>query len=183
MLIEPAQSLLLIVNVQDRLVRAMHQSEATIRNNRILLAGAAHLRVPVILTEQYVRGLGKTVSNLFPLPPGTQRIEKMHFSCTREPGFSERLALSGRRQIIVTGMETHVCVLQTVLGLRSPAYADYTVFVVADATTSRTPENRAFALERMRDGGAHIVTSEMVIFEWLQKAGTKEFHALLPFIK
>lgn len=183
MLIESAQSLLLIVNMQERLVRAVHESEATIRNNRILLAGAARLRVPVILTEQYVRGLGKTVASLFPLPAGTQRIEKMNFSCTREPGFSERLALGGRRQIIVTGMETHVCVLQTVLGLRSSDYSDYTIYVVADATTSRTADNRAFALERMRACGAHIVTSEMVLFEWLQKAGTKEFHALLPFIK
>ena len=180
MLIQPDQSLLLVVDVQEKLAPAIHDGAAAIANNRRLLASAAQLGIPVFVSEQYVRGLGGTVADLLPLPVGAQLIEKMHFSCTREPGFLEKLAQTGRRQIIVTGMETHVCVLQTVLGLLE---AGYTVFLVEDAASSRTPENRMAAIARMRAAGTCIVTTEMVVFEWLQKAGTNDFRALLPLIK
>ena len=180
MLIERDQSLLLVVDVQEKLAPAIHDGAAAIANNRRLLASAGRLGIPVFVSEQYVRGLGSTVTDLLPLPAGAQIIEKMHFSCAREPGFLEMLSETGRRQIVVTGMETHVCVLQTVLGLRE---AGYTVFLVEDAASSRTPANRAAAVERMRAAGAHVVTTEMVVFEWLQKAGTEDFRALLPLIK
>ncbi|MFA7291253.1 MAG: hydrolase [Rhodocyclaceae bacterium] len=180
MLIQPNQSLLLVVDIQEKLAPAIHEGAAAIANNRRLLASATRLGIPVFVSEQYVRGLGGTVAELLPLPAGAQRIEKMHFSCTREPGFLEKLAQTGRQQIVVTGMETHVCVLQTALGLLE---AGYTVFLVEDASSSRTPANRAAALARLRAAGAHIVTTEMVVFEWLQKAGTDDFRALLPLIK
>jgi nicotinamidase-related amidase len=180
MLITSDQSLLLVVDVQEKLAPAIHDGAAAIANNRRLLASAGRLEIPVFVSEQYVRGLGGTVADLLPLPAGTQLVEKMHFSCTREPGFLEKLAAHGRRQIVVTGMETHVCVLQTVLGLLEAGYA---VFLVEDAASSRTPENRSAAVARMRAAGAHIVTTEMVVFEWLQKAGTDDFRALLPLIK
>lgn len=180
MLIDRSQSLLLVVDIQEKLAPAIHEGAAAIANNRRLLAGARRLGIPVMVSEQYVRGLGPTVAELLPLPAGTERFEKLHFSCTREPGFLERLATTDRRQIIVTGMETHVCVLQTVLGLLE---AGYTVFLVEDAASSRTPANRAAAIARMRDAGARIVTTEMVLFEWLQKAGTDDFRALLPLIR
>ena len=180
MLIERDQSLLLVVDVQEKLAPAIHDGAAAIANNRRLLASAGRLGIPVFVSEQYVRGLGSTVTDLLPLPAGAQIIEKMHFSCAREPGFLEMLSETGRRQIVVTGMETHVCVLQTVLGLRE---AGYTVFLVEDAASSRTPANRAAAVERMCAAGAHVVTTEMVVFEWLQKAGTEDFRALLPLIK
>jgi nicotinamidase-related amidase len=180
MLITPDQSLLLVVDVQEKLAPAIHDGAAAIANSRRLLASAGRLGIPVFVSEQYVRGLGNTVADLLPLPAGTQLVEKMHFSCAREPGFLEKLAAHGRRQIVVTGMEAHVCVLQTVLGLLEAGYA---VLLVEDAASSRTPANRATAVARMRAAGAHIVTTEMVVFEWLQKAGTEDFRALLPLIK
>ncbi len=180
MLIDRAQSLLLIVDVQEKLAPAIHEGAAAIANNRRLLAAADHLGIPVIVSEQYVRGLGPTVAELLPLPAAAQRIEKTHFSCTREPGFLDRLAQLERRQIVVTGMETHVCVLQTALGLLD---AGYTVFLVEDAASSRTPESRAAAVARLRAAGATIVTTEMVLFEWLECSATDEFRALLPLIK
>lgn len=180
MLIQPDQSLLLIVDVQEKLAPAILDGAAAIANNQRLLVSAAHLGIPALVSEQYVPGLGGTVAELLPLPAEAQRFDKMHFSCTREPGFLEKLAASGRRQILVTGMETHVCVLQTVFGLIE---AGYGVFLVEDAASSRTSENRAAGVERMRAAGANIVTTEMVIFEWLQKADTEDFRALLPLIK
>lgn len=180
MLIDRQQSLLLIVDVQERLAPAIHDGAAAIANNRRLLAAAERLGVPVFVSEQNVRGLGPTVPELLPLPAGAQRIDKLHFSCAREPGFLERLAQTGRRQIVVTGMEAHVCVLQTVLGLIDAGYA---VFLIEDAASSRTPENRAAAIARARAAGAHIVTTEMVLFEWLERAATDDFRALLPLIK
>lgn len=180
MFIDRRQSLLLIVDIQERLAPAIHQSGPLIASNALLLDAAGRLGVPVAASEQYVRGLGPTVAALQPLPADAWRFEKIHFSCTREPGFLERLAQYGRRQVLVTGTETHVCVLQTVLGLLD---AGYTVFLIEDATSSRTPENRAAAIARMRDAGARIVTTEMVLFEWLERAGTDEFRALLPLIR
>lgn len=179
MLIDRHQSLLLIVDIQEKLAPAIHDGAAAIANNRRLLAAAGRLGVPVLVSEQYVRGLGPTVPDLQPLPAAA-RFDKTHFSCAREPGFLERLAQTGRRQILVTGMETHVCVLQTVLGLLDAGYA---VFLIADAASSRTPENRAAAIARASAAGAHIVTTEMVLFEWLECAGTDDFRALLPLIK
>ena len=180
MLIDRTQSLLLVVDIQERLAPAIHEGAAAIANNQRLLAAADRLAVPIVVSEQYVRGLGLTVPALQPLPAGAQRFEKMHFSCTREPGFLDLIAASGRRQIIVTGMETHVCVLQTVLGLLAAGYA---VCLVEDAASSRTPASRAAAIARMQMAGAGIVTTEMVLFEWLERAGTDEFRALLPLIK
>lgn len=180
MLIDRNQSLLLIVDIQEKLAPAIHDGAAAIGNNRRLLAAAERLGVPVLISEQYVAGLGPTVAALQPLPACAQRFDKMHFSCTREPGFLDRLAASGRRQILVTGMETHVCVLQTVLGLLD---AGYDTFLIEDAASSRTPANRAAAIARARAAGAGIVTTEMVLFEWLARAGTDDFRALLPLIK
>ena len=180
MLIDRHQSLLLIVDIQEKLAPAIHEGAAAIANNQRLLAAADRLGVPIVVSEQYVRGLGPTVPALQPLPPRAQRFEKMHFSCAREPGFLDLIADSGRRRIIVTGMEAHVCVLQTVLGLLDAGYA---VCLVEDATSSRTPANRAAAISRMREAGADIVTTEMVLFEWLARAGTDEFRTLLPLIK
>jgi nicotinamidase-related amidase len=180
MLIERNQSLLLIVDIQEKLAPAIHDGAAAIANNKRLLAAAEQLGVPVFVSEQYVRGLGPTVAELQALLAGAERFEKTHFSCTREPGVLERLATRGRRQIIVTGMETHVCVLQTALGLLAAGYA---VFLVEDAASSRTPQNRAAAIARLRAAGAGIVTTEMVLFEWLERAATDAFRSLMPLIR
>jgi len=107
-------------------------------------------------------------------------LPKTHFSCAAEPALAARVAHSGRKQLVVAGIEAHVCVLQTALGFGS---AGYDVFVVADATTSRRAESRRVALDRLAAAGVHVVTTEMVVFEWLERADRSEFRTLLALIK
>lgn len=180
MLIRRERSLLLVVDIQQKLAPAISEGDAAIANNVRLLAGARQLGVPRFVSEQYVRGLGASVAAIHDAAGDARFFEKMHFSCTGEPGVIDMLRATGRRQVILTGMETHVCVLQSAFGLIEAGFA---VFLVADAASSRSPENRSAAIERMRAGGVHIVTTEMVLFEWLEQAGTDEFRALLPLIR
>jgi nicotinamidase-related amidase len=180
MRIEAARSLLFIVDIQEKLAPAIHDGAAAIANNARLLQAAAHFGLPVFISEQYVRGLGATVAELQPWTVNARIFEKIHFGATREPGILDAVRATGRRQIILTGMEAHVCVLQTALGLLE---AGFDVCLVADATSSRTPANRQLAFDRLRQAGAHIVSTEMVLFEWLDRAGTADFRALLPLIK
>lgn len=180
MLIRRDASLLLVVDIQEKLAPAIFSGDAAIANNVRLLCGARQLGVPVFVSEQYVRGLGPSLPEIREAATGAHFFEKTHFSCTGEPGVVDMLRASGRRQIVLTGMETHVCVLQTAFGLIEAGFA---VFLVADAAASRSPENRSAAIERMRAGGVHIVSSEMVLFEWLEKAATDEFRAILPLLR
>ena len=184
MLLKATDSQLLIVDIQEKLAPAIHDAAAAVANNRRLLAAAVQLKVPVVVTEQYVRGLGPTVAELQPwLQDATvdvEKIEKIHFGACGEPGFVAGLQARQRPQIVITGMETHVCVLQTALGLLA---AGFSVALVADAASSRTPENKAAAIARLQAAGAQIVTTEMVIFEWLERAGSDDFRALLPLIR
>ena len=189
MLIKRERSLLLVVDIQEKLAPVIFEGDAVIANNVRLLAGARQLGVPSFVAEQYVRGLGPSIAEIRAAATIETKtgprvdahfFEKTHFSCTGEPGVLDMLRATGRRQIVLTGMETHVCVLQTAFGLIEAGFA---VFLVADGCSSRSPENRSAAIERMRAGGVHIVTTEMVLFEWLQQAGTDEFRAMLPLIK
>ena len=180
MLIKRDQSLLLVVDIQEKLAPAIHQGAAAINNNLRLLTGARQLDVPCYVSEQYVRGLGQSVEAIRNVTVDAHFFEKIHFSCTREPGVVDKLRATGRQQIILTGMEAHVCVLQTALGLLENGFS---VFLVADATSSRTPENHSAAIERLRSAGDHIVTTEMVLFDWLEKAATEAFRNALPLIK
>ena len=180
MLIKREQSLLLVVDIQEKLAPAIFAADAAVQNNVRLLTATEQLGIPTFVSEQYVRGLGPSVAEIRDATVHGHFFEKTHFSCTAEPGVLEKLHANGRKQILLTGMESHVCVLQTGLGLLA---AGFTVFLVADATSSRTPENRSAAIDRLRANGAHIVTTEMVLFEWLEKAGTDQFRQLLPLIK
>ena len=180
MLIQRAASLLLVVDIQEKLAPAIHDSEQVTANSVRLLEGARLLGVPAFVSEQYVKGLGSSVAEIRAAAVDAQFFEKTHFSCAAEPGVVEMLRATGRQQILLTGTETHVCVLQTALGLLA---AGFEVFLVADAASSRTPENRQAAIERLRAAGVHIVTTEMVLFEWLHRAATDDFRALLPLIK
>jgi nicotinamidase-related amidase len=179
-LLNRAQALLLVVDIQSRLAPAIANADEVVGNAARLLQGSARLDVPAWVSEQYVQGLGATVEALQPHLVAAWRFEKIHFSCLKEDGLHARLLATGRRQIVVCGTETHVCVLQTVLDLLALGFA---VFVVADAIGSRTPANREAGIERMRAAGAVIVTTEMVLFEWLERAGTGDFRAVLPLIK
>ena len=180
MLIRRELSLLLVVDIQEKLAPAISEADAIIANTVRLLTGAHRLGVPRFVSEQYVRGLGRSRPEIQNAATDTHFFEKTHFSCAGEPGVVDMLRATGRRQIVLTGMEAHVCALQTAFGLIEAGFA---VFLVADATSSRSPENRSAAIERMRAGGVHIVTTEMVLFEWLRQAGTDEFRSLLPLIK
>jgi len=180
MLIRRADSLLLVVDIQQKLAPAIHRSEQVVANAIRLLEGSRQLDVPAFVSEQYVRGLGPSLPEISTAAVHARFFEKTHFSCAAEPDVLDLLASCGRRQVILCGTEAHVCVLQTALGLRE---AGYEVFLVADAAGSRTPENHQAALERLRSAEVRVVTTEMVLFEWLHRAGTEEFRALLPLIK
>ncbi|HUS53106.1 MAG TPA: hydrolase [Thermohalobaculum sp.] len=182
MLIHTEDSCLIVIDMQERLVPAMQAPARTIRNARVLMTAAQELAVPVLLTEQYPAGLGPTVPELANAAASANAIilPKMHFSCMEDPGFAAAFKATGRKQAVVAGMEAHICVLQTAVSLMDQ---DYEVFVVTDATSSRTLESEKACLDRLQACGAGIVTTEMVVFEWLGRAGTPAFKALLPLIK
>jgi nicotinamidase-related amidase len=182
MLIRADESCLIVIDMQERLVPAMQAPARTIRNARVLITAAAELGVPVLLTEQYPKGLGSTVPELAKTAAGAQAqiLPKMHFSCMEDEGFAAAFRATGRRQAVIAGMEAHICVMQTAVSLMEQGYE---VFVVTDATSSRTPESEKACLDRLQACGAGIVTTEMVVFEWLGRAGTPAFKALLPLIK
>jgi nicotinamidase-related amidase len=182
-LLDAARAQLLIVDVQDRLLPAMHDGEAMVDRCALLLQAAAELKVPATVSEQYRKGLGATVARLDNLRGDAAVLEKMHFSCARDPALAARiggLAAAGRRQLVIGGVESHVCVLQSALGF---AEMGLTVFVVADAVTSRRPESVALALDRFRAHGIGVVNAEMVVFEWLEVAGTPAFKTLSKLVK
>ena len=180
MLIRRPDSLLLVVDIQQKLAPAIHDSERVVANSVRLLDGARQLGVPAFVSEQYIKGLGPSLEAIRTAAVDARFFEKTHFSCAAEPGVIDLLRAAKRPQIILTGTEAHVCVLQTAFGLLA---AGFEVYLVADAASSRTPENRSAAVERMRAAGIGIVTTEMVLFEWLHQAGTDDFRQLLPLIK
>ena len=179
MLIRSSESVLTVIDMQTRLVPAMQAPARTIRNTRTLLAGAEEMGVPILVTEQYPEGLGPTVPELH-LPDTAQVLPKMHFACMEDAGFAAALKALDRRQVVIAGMEAHICVVQTAASLIE---AGYEVFVVSDATASRTLESEAACIARLTAIGAGIVTTEMVIFEWLGRAGTPAFKKMLAHVK
>jgi nicotinamidase-related amidase len=171
-----ASSTLLAIDFQARLVPAIDNGAGVIANARRLIDAASLFDIPVLLTEQNPTRLGPTVEELAPRPPAV--VHKMTFDCSRGAGFFEKLG--GRPDVIVMGCEAHVCVLQTALGLLD---AGRRVFVVADAIGSRRAESKEAAIRRMERQGAEIVTTEMVIFEWLGTAEHPHFREAAALIK
>lgn len=169
-------STLLLVDFQAKLMPAIDDAAATVANARRLIDVAAIVGVSALFTEQNPRGLGPTVAELAP----SQAVvaHKMAFSACREPGFLERLPKGDA--IVLTGWEAHVCVLQTALGLIE---AGRQVFVVRDAIGSRRSESKETAIRRMETCGAQIVTTEMVVFEWLETAAHPRFKEAAALIK
>jgi len=180
MLLARERCCLLVIDVQERLLPAMQSPERVVANCAVLLKAAGRLGVPVLLSEQYRKGLGATVPELAALVPEGPAVDKSEFSCAAAPGYAEKLEATGRDQLVVAGIEAHVCVLQTALQFRERGYP---VFVVADAISSRRPESVALAISRMRDAGVVPVTTEMVLFEWLGRAGTPEFKELSALVR
>lgn len=169
-------SLLLVIDVQARLMPAIDGADAVIAQARRLREAATMLDVPALFTEQNPNGLGPTVAGL--PTDGVPVIAKMTFDAVRAPGFLDRLP--PRPDVVVAGCEAHVCVLQTVLGLLA---AGRRVFVVRDAIGARRAESKETAIGRMARHGAEIVTAEMVVFEWLGTAEHKRFRAAVSLVK
>jgi nicotinamidase-related amidase len=176
----PTNTLLVVIDVQGRLAHIVHDSERLLRNVGILIQGMNVLNVPIVVTEQYPKGLGPTEEHLRTLLGDTKVIVKDTFSCCGEFSFELRLDELHRTNIVVCGIETHVCVFQTV---RDLCGMGYTVHVVTDAVSSRTPENRDLGLRRMEQFGAKLTSTEMVLFELLGTSGTEEFKAISKLVK
>jgi nicotinamidase-related amidase len=174
MLMDRNDSSLLVVDIQERLLPHIDGWQRILENAVWLVRVAQALGVPVMVSEQYPKGLGHTHPEVRQLVPDEAVATKLHFSCAAAqclPG----LPGSDRRQVIVAGIESHVCVLQTALDLR---WQGREVYVVADAVGSRRTGDRELALARLRGHGVEIVSREMVAFEWLKQAGTDEFRTI-----
>jgi nicotinamidase-related amidase len=177
LILDRTSSILLVIDFQSRLMPAIEGGMAAVGNARRLLEAADMLDVPVLFTEENAAGLGPTVPELAPYAKG-RLAHKMSFDACREPDFA---ALVGeRRQVVVAGCETHVCVLQTALGLLD---AGKFVYLVRDAVGSRRTESKEAALRRLERHGAEIVTTEMVVFEWLGSAHHPRFREAVRLIK
>jgi len=176
------KAVLVVIDVQEKLCVAMKESvlKSLTKNIGILLESATELNVPVIITEQYVKGLGATLPELKEKAAATASFEKMAFSCCGSTDFVAALKATGRTQVIVTGMETHVCVLQTVIELRD---AGFDVHVVKDAVMSRSKQNWETALQAMALAGAIPTCTESALFQLLKVAGSDEFKKLSKLVR
>ena len=180
MLLNVEQSVLIVVDVQERLAPMMDQLPHFLRNTELLMRAAARLDVPMIVTEQYPGGIGRTIEAIARLAPPEAVVEKISFSAAGSEEFNRRFAELGRREPIICGIEAHVCVLQTALELQAQGFATR---LVRDATTSRKRESAKAAHERAARNGIELVTAEMVVFEWMRRAGTPVFREMLALIK
>jgi hypothetical protein len=173
-------SQLAIVDLQTRLASVMQPEamQSVIKNCGILATAATMLEVPILVSEQYPKGLGNTISELQAQLAQVQMIEKTTFSCMAEPKFARQLTVD-RPQVILAGMEAHICVLQTALSLVQTKQ----VFVVEDAIISRDPANKANAIARLRQAGCIVTNTESVLFEWVGKAEGDTFKAISKLIR
>ncbi len=169
-----------VVDFQERLLPSVREADAVLARATLLVRAARQLGVPLWVTEQYPRGLGGTVAPLREALGDTPRREKLTFSAAGAEGLPTEPAARAVADVVVCGIETHVCVCQTTLDLLD---AGHRVFVAADAVSSRTAADHELGLARMRSAGAVPVSVEMVIFEWLERAGTDAFKRLLPLLK
>jgi hypothetical protein len=180
MRIPQEQSVGLVVDVQSRLFPYMYDAYGFQQNLRTLIAGLQILDLPLLVTQQYTKGLGETVDPIRKSFESFDYIEKTAFSCVDEPAFMEALERSGRTHVIIGGIEAHVCMLQTSMDLLA---AGYTPVVVEDATSSRKAHDKRTAVERMRHAGVVVTTTESVLFELCRYSGTETFKALSKLVK
>lgn len=178
-LLQPETSRLIIVDVQEKLLRVMPETAAMIAGCRQLMQGAALFGVPVTVTEQYPEGLGPTTGEL--ASETAERVSKSEFGAWKALNWPTAAEDStGRYQVVIAGMEAHVCVLQTALELQS---AGYRVFVAGDAVASRRTVDRDLAFQRMTAAGITLVTAESALFEWCERSNRPEFKALSQLVK
>ncbi|RJP20382.1 MAG: isochorismatase family protein [Deltaproteobacteria bacterium] len=177
-------AVLILVDIQARLVPAIDKElyARSLKNFKIAIEAAGTLGLPILLTEQYPKGLGRTVPEVLQALEGRdyRLIEKMTFSCARDEGFLAVVAKTGRRQVVIAGMETHVCVYQTSVDLVN---AGYDVFVLDDAVSSRFPHNYQSGIAALRDAGAAVVSTETAVFQLMKVAGTPEFKKISSLLR
>lgn len=171
-------AVLVIVDFQEKLMKAMSQSERVYKNTNLLVVAAEQMGIPIIITEQYPQGLGGTVKEIQDNIKDYQYVEKMEFSAFE--GLNQILSAMGRKTVLMTGSETHVCVFQTT---RDLVAAGYQVQVVKDAVCSRFKDNYLNGLELMRDVGAIVTNTETVLFDLLKVAGSPEFKAISSLLR
>ena len=179
-MIKIENSLLVIVDVQGKLAQLMFEKEKLIANLVRMVKGAQILGIPILWNEQNPTGLGSTIPELTELLAALQPQSKMTFSCCGNPTFMEELSQSGRRQVLLVGIEAHVCVYQTAAELLQQGYD---VHLVSDAVSSRTSENKQIGIERMRSHGAVITSTEMALFELLRTADHSRFREISRLVK
>lgn len=175
-----ADSFLLIVDVQQKLAPHVQGHEALTRKAEGLIRCARLLDIPVLLSEHSPENIGATVPQLASIVSNTQILRKTHFACTDQPTCLEAFRSLKRKQVLLAGMEAHVCVMQSALGLLERGFQP---FVVEDAVGSRRVEDRAAALERMRSAGCAVASAEMAMFEWMQNAEVPQFRDVLKLVK
>lgn len=173
-------TVLVVIDIQEKLFPAMHDKEKLLKNVIKLIKGAGALEIPVVLTEQYPKGLGPTLPDIKALLPLVKPIEKVCFSCCDEEQFCRSLEALKRKQVLLAGIEAHICVYQTGLAL---ARAGYRAQVVSDCVSSREPENKAVALLRMGEAGVSPTSSEMALFELLKVARGDKFKQISNIVK
>mgnify|MGYP001767638412 FL=1 len=176
-LVDRKDCVLVVIDAQEKLMAAMHDRENVTANMVRLARFCGICGIPSLFTEQ--RKLGPTVPEVRSLVNGFSAVEKVHFNCFLNGEFRDEVERLGRKTLIIAGAEAHICVAQTAIG--APPHLG--VHIVADAVSSRSPDNRSIAIERMREAGAVITSTEMFIYEMLREAGTDEFKAVLPLVK
>ena len=178
--LERSSTCLLVVDIQDRLLPQIFEKELLVRETVRLIQGVTVLKIPIFATEQYRKGLGLTVPEIASLVREFAPIEKETFSACGAEGLVQKLKSSNIRNVLLCGMESHICILNTCLDLLADGF---NVFVIADAISARNPENTRLALDRMRNSGAVIASTEMVLFELLGRAATNEFKEILKLVR
>jgi nicotinamidase-related amidase len=180
--LEPEQCALLVVDIQEKLLPPIWEKERLVRNAQLLIRVAGILKIPALVTTQYNKGLGNTVPEVAALLPDSPTVDKMMFSCFGSDAFCGLLKrLPGQRTtVLLCGMETHICVMQTALGALREGYL---VHVASDAVSSRTQLNWHIGLERMRAAGAILSSTEMMTYELLRSSGGAAFKELLPYLR
>jgi nicotinamidase-related amidase len=180
-LLRPDRAVVVLVDLQERLLPAIAGHERVVKNSLLLLRLAAVLKLPVILTTQYRKGLGDVVPEVKAAAPGVEALDKVSFGCFWNPGFLDHLGeMKERDQLVVAGVETHICVCQTVLGALEKSYA---VHVMSDAVGSRTEANHRVGLARMDRAGALVSSVEMAVYELLGRSDAAAFKEMLPHLK
>ena len=174
------RSAALIIDIQERLYPFIFENEKLTKNLSKLIEGLKIIGIPIFITEQYVKGLGPTIEPVATLLGNHRRIEKMSFSCCDEPRVMEGMAVTGKENIIIAGIESHVCVLQTVIDLKRNGYHPV---VVEDCVSSRFENDKRIAIERMSQEGAIITTCESILFELLRYSGTEQFRGISRLVK